>query len=256
MTVFNRPSLTVLNTLDALRRALPDARVVVVDDGSDDTAPLERMCREYRCDLIACDTVAEVPGCYHIDGYNNPAHAFNRGIECAEDGPVLIMSSDVIVQPKLGAIATFFADSGVLERALWTPSIIDMWSGQPLCSPQVVWPMPWCMLTTKRALDAVGRYDEAYCGGIAFEGNDVVARLALHVGAVVVDVTCVAFHQSHEQEAYSDDGEGWRRNEAYTRAKWGGVPFRPGDSSVTVTVAETDANGTTAYAVTRGTRMP
>lgn len=250
MTVFNRPLITLTNTLMYLRQCLPDSPVIVVDDASDKLPQLREMCESFRCEYLRCDTVAEVEGCYHIDGYNNPAHAFNRGLEKVGTQLVAIMSSDLMVQAKCADVLKHYAENAVFESAVWTPTIVDMQSGAPFLAPNVLWPMPWFMVCDRERLRAVGDYDENYCKGIAFEDNDLSARLLCELGSLIVDGNCVAWHQSHPQTAYSDGGRGWSVNEKYTVQKWGGVPFRPNDQSVRAELEE-QRDGVFVFKVTK-----
>ena len=243
MTVYNRPLIVLLNTFSALRRALPAAQVIVVDDASTTLPNLESVCHDFAFTYTRCDTIAECPGTYNIDGYNNPSHAFNVGIEAAKDcHELVIMSSDIIVQSKVGEMLKVYSEEKLLDKAVWMPTIIDMDSGAPYLSPMCHWPMPWFCMTLKRHVDAIGRYDERYLKGIAFEDNDFSGRLLSHVGGLVIDGNVLAYHQSHPQTAYSDKGRGWTTNENYTREKWGGVPFRPQDQCVVLEPSEKGDN--------------
>lgn len=238
MTIFNRPLIVVTNTLMYLRQALPDSPVVIVDDGSDKLPNLREMCESFRCEYVRCDTVAEVEGCYHINGSNNPAHAFNVGLARVDTPLVVLMSSDIMPQVRFGDVIKHYAEASVFANAAWSPTVVDLQSGAPFLAPNVLWPMPWFLVCDRERLRKVGDYDENYCKGIAFEDNDLSARLLTDLGALIVDGNCVAWHQSHPQTAYSDGGKGWSINEAYTRQKWGGVPFRPDDRCVETTLDE------------------
>lgn len=255
MTVYNRPLVVLCNTFAALKRALPDERVIVVDDASITLPNLAAMCSEFGFEYVRCDTIAECPGTYNIDGYNNPAHAFNVGIEAAAGcDELIIMSSDIIVQSKFGALLKLYREQNLLEQCVWMPTVVDMDSGNPFLSPLCHWPMPWFCLTLRKHVEAIGRYDENYLRGIAFEDNDFSGRLLTHVGGLILDGNFLAYHQSHDQVAYSDKGYGWTINETYTREKWGGVPFRPQDMSVRVEITERGDN-VAAFRIVRGTRQ-
>ena len=86
---------------------------------------------------------------------------------------------------------------------------------------QRVVPLGWFYATARKNLPG---WDEEYLRGMAFEDNDVMARLGMST-RVVIDLTTIGWHQSHPQQAYSDEWEGFRRNKKYTHEKWGGVPF-------------------------------
>jgi hypothetical protein len=89
---------------------------------------------------------------------------------------------------------------------------------------------------------AVGGYDEEYLKGMAFDDDDFGARLYLRVGGFAIDNTVIAWHQMHEDVAYSDDWMGFRVSQEYTRTKWGGLPFR--EDSPLVMMMRKDTVGT------------
>lgn len=245
MTVYNRPPRVIANTLEALQRTFPDSPIYVVLDGGADVVPLSGNIR----------TLAAVSIGYNLDGYNNPAHAFNVGIDAAlTDGCDLlaIMSSDCIVQSQFRPIIEALWDDKQFQHLCWTPTVMDMDTGAAWCHPQNVRPFPWFLVATAKNVVACGKYDEEYLKGLAFEDNDFSARVILEAGHLLVQGSAFAFHQSHAQLAYSDNLAGWAINEAYTRQKWGGlVPF---NDPQCLSVVQVDHDPQTASACFRVTR--
>lgn len=224
MTLYNRPQLMLLNTLTKLgNNDWTDGEIVVVDDGS--TAPYEPMFKAFQglpLRYERVDTLKDRPGTYSLDGYNNPAYASNCALEISRGDFIFWMSSDIMVSPSIIHRA-FQLD---LERVAWMPCVVNMDDNATYLGPDRIAPFGWFYGVHRSHLEAV-KWDEEYLKGIAFEDNDTMARLALRVGRFVIDKSCVVWHQSHEQRAYSDDLVGWKINEKYTKEKWGGsVPWQ------------------------------
>ena len=112
-----------------------------------------------------------------------------------------------------------------LTSVAWMPCVIDQDSNTEYLGPNRLVPLGWFYGTHRKNFPG---WDEEYLKGIAFEDNDVMARLALKVGRFVIDQSCVAWHQSHPQTAYSDELKGWTINRDYTVKKWGAVPWDKG----------------------------
>lgn len=229
MTVYNRPQVALVNTLNALgKNDLADTEILVVDDGS--TALYEPLLAAYK-GLVRyerIDTCKDRPAAYNINGLNNPAYANNRAVELAKGETICFMSSDTIIQAR----TLTMLKSMTLRKIAWMPCVVDvddfsMFSARGhYLSPARLAPFGWFYATHRANFEAV-RWDEEYLNGIAFEDNDFMARLALHVGRFVVDTDCIAFHQSHPPSAYSDGLHGHAINQRYTLKKWGAIPWHP-----------------------------
>lgn len=216
MTVYNREPALLEATLEALHFARPpSSEIIVVDDGS--TVEYTRFPGErwlsagsYNADRIG-------------DGYNNPARAFNVALAHATGERVVILSSDTVVPRDL----FHRLDAHDLERAAWTPRIVNLPGGQEYCGPSRVFPAPWCLAAMREHCLAIGGWDEAYLAGQSYEDNDFIGRLMLHVGAFVGDWRCTAVHQAHPQPAYTSAAAAATQvNREYTLRKWGGsIPF-------------------------------
>lgn len=235
MTVYNRPELTMMNVLAALsKNDLAATAVIVVDDGStEDQSNVRTALRSFgNGHWLPVDVARYVPSRYHISGTNNPAYAFQRGFEFATDElgaeRLFVMSSDVMIPPH--ALDRF--RSVDLEKFVALGAVIDLDTANTLCSSRVIWPMPWFVGVGADQLEAIGGWDLEFMNGIAFEDNDLMARLLLHVGALMIRDDVMCWHQSHPQTAYSDEKKGWNQNEKYIVEKFGDVPFRPGSRAI------------------------
>jgi GT2 family glycosyltransferase len=228
MTVYNRPELTLMNTLFALsKNDLNDAVIIIVDDGSTQKyQSVPNIVEQLPAVWHRVDTGDDRPGTYAIDGkYNNPAYAFNAGFEVAKElgaERIYVLSSDVIVPPH----AVHTANKCDLTKAVFCARVLDIDTAGEFCSSRTIWPLPWFVGTLTQYIDAIGGWDEVFLKGIAFEDNDFMARLFLSVRCMIVFDGVTAFHQSHPQTAYSDEFKGWNTNEQFMIARWGCVPFR------------------------------
>lgn len=224
MTVYNRPHITLVNTLSNIgKNDLRDTEILLIDDGS--SAPYEDLLGAYKNSPVRyerVDTLTDRPGTYNIDGFNNPAYAMNCGIELAQGEELFFMSSDVMIPPATMSAA---ADMN-LERVAWMPCVVDMDTNTTYLGPDRVAPLGWFFGTHRKNVEAV-KWDENYLKGIACEDNDFMARLALHVGRFVCETALIAWHQSHPPLAYSDGEKGLEINKAYTYEKWGCMPWYP-----------------------------
>lgn len=226
MTTFRRDLLILENTLRGIRKALPDARAIVVDDGSgwEYRQALMPVIKRYEAhvyltDGAACEGAYVLPG-----GVKSPSWAFNCGFEAAHESgcdSVLILSSDCIVQPSIAAEL----DAADPEIP-WSPTVVDLdtsmcYVGQP--RPLLV---PFCVHALMSDIRAIGGFDMEYMKGVCFEDVDFSGRLAALKGGYVISTSCAAWHQSHERTWFEDGHKGWETNHQYTRKKWGGtVPF-------------------------------
>jgi glycosyltransferase involved in cell wall biosynthesis len=225
MTVHDREPEVLLATLRSLWRCgLSDAEVVVVDDRSAMDYSWVRAYMKPRFRETKWVATGDYEG-WRKDGYGNPAFAFNRGLELCTGDRVVAMSSDVIVTPRLIKFMEKYHD----ETCLWTPKVLDMDSGNEYCGAGRVFPMPWFLAAPTSACLEVGGWDENYLGGLCFEDNDFVGRVALKLGTLRADWDVYGYHQSHIQPAYDINDpeivEANQRNRDYTKSKWGGIPF-------------------------------
>jgi glycosyltransferase involved in cell wall biosynthesis len=230
MTVFDRPVEVILRTLRCLRECdLSDTQVVVVNDGSKQPYKSVRTYLEEGFESGVWFDMPEYEAFRLSDGSNNPARAFNQAVSLATGENLIVMSSDVMVPPKTMAKAK----KADFSQGVWTPSVEDTWGnlaiGREYCGPNRLFPMPWFLGVSKTHLLEVGGWDEGYLGGLCYEDNDVVGRVALKTGRFVGDWSVKVYHQGHEQGAYDfeqkDVLDANMRNREYTQAKWGGIPF-------------------------------
>lgn len=228
MTVFDRPPEVLLSTLHALSRCdLEGVEVVVVNDGSNMRYEAVRQVFEHRIERAKWLEMAPYEAFRLPDGTNNPARAFNTAAAAAEGANLVLMSSDVLVPPR-----TFARLRRVdLRETLWTPFVEDT-DGNirgEYCGPRRLFPAPWFLACSREALLAVRGWDESYLGGLCYEDNDVVGRLACHTGRFMGDWECKVFHQGHFQPAYCVEDEVVReanlRNRNLTMEKWKGIPL-------------------------------
>jgi glycosyltransferase involved in cell wall biosynthesis len=230
MTVFDRPIEVLLRTLRGLAECdLTDTQVVIVNDGSQMPYKSVRTYVEEHFEAGVWSDMPEYEAFRLPDGSNNPARAFNQAVSLATGDNLIVMSSDVLVPPKTMAKAKKMDFS----KALWTPYVEDTYGdipgvGREYCGPGRLMPMPWFLGVSRSDLLAVGGWDEGYLGGLCYEDNDLVGRLALKTGRFIGDWTQKVYHQGHYQVAYVDQPEvveANQRNRAYTMDKWGGIPF-------------------------------
>lgn len=231
LTVYNREPLVLLNTFRALaKNDLEDVEFVVVDDGSDlDYSGLLESLGDLPVRWIKHSTLEHRPETYHIGGHNNPAHVNNVAIREAKGDELLFLSSDTLVPPH----ALEKVREHDLSKSVFFGSTVDLDTAAVFCGVHKVWPMCWFVAARKEDTLKCGAFDEKYCDGMAFEDNDFTARLVLGVGKGVLTSEVTCWHQSHPATAYTDDWQGFKRSEAYTRENWGGVPWRPNDSCFT-----------------------
>lgn len=225
MTVFNRPHLTLINTLVKLGTCgadwTKDSEIVMADDGSVTSyEPLLEQFGNLPIRYLKHDTRQHMPEAYSIDGHNNPAHVSNWLLSQLDCENLFWMSSDIMVRPLIVCEALKLD----LQNVVWMPCVVELDTNYGILCPNRIAPFGWFYGTRIEHFRSV-QWDESYMRGIAFEDNDFMARLALHVGRFVIDKNVVVWHQSHPQAAYSDKMKGWKTNEAYTREKWGGIPW-------------------------------
>ena len=221
-TLYNRPVLTLRNVFHALRRQnLKNTEIIVVDDGSTkDYSRIHSYIASYEIPVnwIKINTVEDCPGTYNIDGYNNPSHAWNVGLEAARGDRITMLASDCIIP------ANAMDRARRCRKSIWMSCVVDMDSGMVYLGKARLAPYGWFM-TWRR--DVVGeiRQDETYLKGMGFDDNDFTARLALKTLSIAIDPAVTAFHQSHPAIAYSDGHLGHDINERHTWKKWGGIPW-------------------------------
>jgi hypothetical protein len=232
LTVFNRPVPVLLNVLRSLRgNDLTDSEVLIVNDGSDlDYTEVRAYLGNYEVPYkwLDYDTMKEYPDSANFDGHNNPAAANNMALQEAAGDHITFLSSDCIIPP------TTMDKARAHPEAMWVPRVVDMHSAIMWLCRQRFYPMCWFV---RAPAGAVEEYDIEYLKGMAFEDNDWTARTALNTGQVVLDESCMIYHQSHAQVAYTqEDGKvpavpvankEFLVNEAYTIKKWGGIPWSP-----------------------------
>ena len=228
MTVYNREPEILLNTFRWLASCdLSDSEIIVVDDGSTmDYSWIDAYKGRFNMKWIK---LPEYPA-YRIDGFNNPARAFNAALQAAEGERVCLLSSDVIVPERVIAKARQSYDA----NAVWCPMTIDLATSAEYCGPHRVFPMPWFLYTSKAKCIEAGGWDENFLFGMCWEDNDFVGRLALVTERINCDWNAVCWHQSHYQPAYEIQNEDIlnanQRSKRYITKKWaGGIPFGPPD---------------------------
>lgn len=227
MTVYNRPAVQLMNTLYWLAMSdLSETEVIVVDDGSTEPMPwLEPLLVQMGGKLVTMEPYEA----FRIDGgYNAPSKAFNRGLEEAQGERLCILSSDVLVPPRVLAAARQCYRPDVI----YCPMTIDLASTMEYCGPHRVFPMPWFLYLSRQVAIDAGGWDETYLLGSCWEDNDFVGRIALQTKRILCDWGSICWHQSHEQPAYRQDEAitiSNQRNRVYTMDKWTGIPFATPD---------------------------
>lgn len=241
LSVYNRQPIVLHRTLMALVNQKDKVRLglVIVDDGSDEEFRFSY--RRMRDELktlfplvwLETSTLKERPETYHINGHNNPAYCTNLAIEeAAKMGAerLLLLSSDIVLdQNSLSFALKHSPDEVVVGQTM------DSNSHTIFCRSDRIWPMCWFVLAGTGHI-AQTKFDEEYLKGMAFEDNDFMGRMLLRTERMVIDDTILCLHQTHAPTAYSDHLQGFQVSEEYTKKKWGGVPFRPNDSSLTFNV--------------------
>jgi glycosyltransferase involved in cell wall biosynthesis len=217
LTVYNRPVgvlSSVLRHLEA--NGLDDSEVVIVDDGS--TIDYSPVAIHYEHLPITWLKKEQGPA-YRINGSNNPAAAWNFAIEHSSGDNVVLLSSDCkIHKDTLRAI-------GENGGKFWQPAVSDWKTASVFLGRTRIYPMGWVAAMPRTVVEKINGFDEEYMNGMAFEDNDFTARVALETGQVVIDEMRWAVHISHPLTNYSDDRRGFKISEAYTRKKWGGIPW-------------------------------
>lgn len=225
MTVHDREAEVLLSTLRGLwRSGLGDAELVIVNDRSTLDYSWIKAYAQPRFAAVKWADAGEYDG-FRIDGYGNPARAFNTGLQIVTGERLVVMSSDVIVTPRV----VKSLDRYWTPEWLYTPQIINLDDGNEYCGVRRPFPMPWFLAMPAATALAVGGWDDAFMGGLCFEDNDFVGRMALSLSGVRCDWSVAAWHQSHVQPAYDQTLEGVleanARNRDICKRKWGGVPF-------------------------------
>lgn len=179
------------------------------------------------------DTLSKHDPVFNLDGHNNPVAVNNRLMELASGDNLVWISSDMIVSPMLfERIDLHCNDDGILDT-IWCSRVLDQDGMAEFCGPSRPFPMMWCL-----AHPAYGtlQHDLQLLQGFGFDDNDWVARVALKVGSIAIDLLHIGIHQTHGRvskmgqlasgKAYSIEAkDGWERSLKYMRTKWGGIPF-------------------------------
>lgn len=242
MTVSDREPDLLLNTLRWLRMSdMSDSEIVIADDRS--RVDYEWL-RHANSDMPLKWVTLDDYECMKLnENFNNPAKAFNFALEHASGDNIAIVSSDVIVPPRVVQMARKHDTS----TSAWCPMVIDLASGHEYCGPHRVFPAPWFLYAKRSDIVACGGWDENYLMGMCYEDNDFIGRLALQVGCFVFDWTCIVWHQSHYQPAYEIDHQWVKaandRNRQYTLDKWTGIPFGDSDQVAFEIIRGRNENG-------------
>ena len=230
MTVFNREPELLLSTIRSLSRCdLTDCEIIMVNDGSTMNYEWVRAAMAARLKETAYTWIdaPKYDACRITDGFNNPSRAFNLALDAAKGENVVIMSSDVLVNPRVFERIRRFD----LSEMAWTPMVIDTESSAQYCGPMRLFPAPWCLAASRQICLDIGGWDETYLKGMCYEDNDFIGRLMLKTGRFIGDWTTIAYHQTHEQPAYNMSIEEIKTaneiNREYTKTKWSGIPFHP-----------------------------
>jgi glycosyltransferase involved in cell wall biosynthesis len=255
-TVYNRSELVLMNTFaGVLKQDLADTHLIVVDDNSDKEYKTAKDLTRSHATWLRVDTLKDRPGTYNINGYNNPAYAFNRGAELAQDmgaERLFLLSSDCIIQPN--ALKTL--RQLVTQNAIACTRTVDMDSGTTYCSTARIWPLPWFIGCKLKHASEIGGWDETFLHGIACEDNDFVGRLFFRVQKLAMLDVPMTWHQSHPDTAYSDGQSGWEINKQYIRSRWGQIPFERNGAPFKFTVRPTQPGVTFALSPEPTTPMP
>ena len=159
LTVYNRESAVLLSTMRWLAmQDLTDTEIIVVDDVSTaDYSFLDELQRVITLRRIKIEPYE----CYNIQGYKNPAKAFNTGLAAATGERVAILSSDVILPPDTLEAARSSYDG----TFLYSPMVIDLGSFMEYCGPHRVFPMPWFLYGPRQAMLDAGGWEELLAAG-------------------------------------------------------------------------------------------
>ena len=223
LTVSDREPELLLNTIRWLRLSnLDDTEIIIVDDGSRiDYAFMGQILDQCNARMVRMDPYEA----YRLDEtFNNPAKAFNRGLQEAVGERLIILSSDVLVPPNVMERCRRYDVNDVI----YCPMVIDLATAAEYCGPRRVFPMPWFLACSREHAVKAGGWDENYLQGMCWEDNDFVGRLALTTGKILFDFSSIVWHQSHHQPAYLNEPDTLaanRRNKDYTFDKWMSIPF-------------------------------
>jgi hypothetical protein len=234
-SVFRRDRFIFEPTIRRARRAFPDATICIWADDKHPDKYVENLAYETHSKLEAGSALDAIPDAYHINGHKDPSWAMNRCFDMAkkyDPTHLLLLGSDVIVSPLfLEAWKSFDPD-----EMLWTPRVVDLDTSAVYCSTQRIWPMNWSLLCRREWFEDCGGFDENFMRGIAFEDNDLTGRMLQKAGFIMFDDRVTAWHQSHDQTAYSDNMVGFNINKAYIEQKWQSdcAPFNSHDKPLAI----------------------
>lgn len=222
LTVHDREPEVLLAVLRSLARGRV-REVIIADDGS---TMMYDWLPAYLEERFERGVVIDVPAYerFSINGYGNPVRAWNAALAEAQSDRLLILSSDTLVSPQVLQRSLAWD----VERGPWTPRVVDTDSQMEYCGPSRVFPMPWALVVSRRALVDAGGWDEAYLKGLCYDDNDIIATLTKAQGCFAVDWSMTAYHMSHDQPAYRNEPDivaANERNREYCKAKWGCIPF-------------------------------
>ena len=225
MTVHDREPEVLLSVLRSLHRCgLSEIELVIVNDRSEMDYSWIRAYAEPRFDTVKWVDAGDYPG-FRVEGYGNPAHAFNVGLELCTGERLIVMSSDVVITPR----AVWSMERFWTKDVCYTPKVIDMDTGAEYCGATRPFPMPWFLVMPTAVAQSVGGWDETFLNGFCYEDNDFVARVFKVLGVIRCDWDAFVYHQSHVQPAYDVKSDevlsANARNRDICRAKWKGIPF-------------------------------
>lgn len=220
-TIYNRPLRVLRNTFHQYRRNdLTGTELIVVDDSSTkDYGQIRDYLTQYEVPfkwirLEPSDYPFEP---YSIEGYNNPAFAWNTALEAASGEVIVTLASDCLIPPNA------LKHAKTPGRSIWMCGVVDMDTGAQYLGVGRIAPYGWFMSWNRSIHDV--KWDLECLRGMDYDDNDFTARLALAAKRVDIDLQITAFHQSHVATAYSDGHLGSDINERYMWKKWGGIPW-------------------------------
>lgn len=247
MTNFNREEHVLRAVLSGLaEQTTQDFDLCIVDDGSTRqtlyrvlaTIPHDDLeILQDRMTILSVHT-GKARADAHVEptGHNNPAYAFNQGINFVHRMGyeyIFLMSSDMVMTPDSLRIAIeeHDLDTTFLHAKAYSlednnhPSNPGPEGGWLFCGSSRPRPLGWFWGTHIKHVVAQGGYDERFCGGIAYEDDDVTGRIALQVGTVVIDDRICGrhlYHASFVAGKRKDGADACMFNAQINMRRWGG----------------------------------